>query len=156
MRLERTSHSEADTRRIAGALARALAAGDCLALRGELGAGKTCFVRGLAEALGIDPARISSPTFVLLHEHERPGGPALAHIDAYRLTGPDDAETLALEELLETAICAIEWPDRLADLLPARRIDIRLDHAEGDRRRIVIEAPGDLAPRLAHLAEVSS
>jgi tRNA threonylcarbamoyladenosine biosynthesis protein TsaE len=153
MRLERTSHSEADTRRIAGALARALAAGDCLALRGELGAGKTCFVRGLAEALGIDPARISSPTFVLLHEHERPDGPALAHIDAYRLTGPEDAETLALEELLESAICAIEWPDRLGDLLPERRIDISLDHAAGDRRRITIAAPAD---RLAHLIELAS
>lgn len=152
MRLELESASEADTRRIAGALASALVAGDCLALRGELGAGKTCFVRGLAEALGIDPARVSSPTFVLLHEHDRPNGPALVHIDAYRITGPDDAETLALDEVLATCITAIEWPDRLSDLLPERRIDIRLDHEQGDRRRITITAPPELADRLAHLA----
>jgi len=151
MTLELTSHSETETRRIAAALARALEAGDCIALRGELGAGKTCFVRGLAEGLGIDPAQVSSPTFVLLHEYETPRGPALAHIDAYRITNDADAETIALDEVLETAITAIEWPERLGDLLPARRIDIRLEHEGDDQRRITVTAPPDLADRLAPL-----
>ena len=91
---------------------------------------------------------------MLLHEYESPlidgeGGPALAHIDAYRITSDADAETIALDEILESCITAIEWPERLGDLLPARRIDIRLDHEGDDQRRITITAPPDLADRLA-------
>lgn len=144
MTIERTSGSEGETRRLAADLAIRLRPGDCVALIGDLGAGKTCFVRGMAEGLGLLPSQVSSPTFVLMHEHERPGKPSLVHIDAYRLRGGEDAESLAMEEALDGAIAAIEWPERIADLLPEGRIEVRIEHEgppDACRRRITIAAP---------------
>ena len=86
-----------------------------LALHGELGSGKTCFVQGLAAALGLH-ARVTSPTFTLVHEH---GGPRpLVHIDLYRIRDADDALQLGLEDYLAgEGVCAVEWPERAASLL---------------------------------------
>ena len=129
---EHVTRSEAETASVATALAATLVAGNVILLSGNLGAGKTAFVRGLAEGLGIDPEDVSSPTFTLVHEY-RGGRLTLYHVDLYRLekAATDD---LGLEEL-HRGVLAIEWPDRLSHEFPgARRISIEV--LDGDERRI--------------------
>ena len=140
---------------MAAALAGQLRAGDVIALEGPLGSGKTCFVRGLAKGLGIDPSAVSSPTFVICQEYEgkksKTKNPkssiTLVHIDAYRVNGPDELETIGWSELPQApdAIIAIEWPSRIGSALPAKRIDVTFAH-EGERARsIAIAIAGDQA-----------
>ena len=129
---QHVTRSEDDTAAVARDLAGGLEPGDVLLLSGNLGAGKTTFVRGLAEGLGVDPGEVSSPTFTLVHEY-RGGRLPLYHADLYRLerAATDD---LGLEEL-HNGVLAIEWPDRLMHSLPnARQISIEI--LEGDERRI--------------------
>jgi len=129
---EHVTRSEAETASVASALAATLVAGDVILLSGNLGAGKTAFVRALAEGLGIDAEDVSSPTFTLVHEY-RGGRLTLYHVDLYRLekAATDD---LGLEEL-HRGVLAIEWPDRLSHQLPgARRVSIEI--LDGDERRI--------------------
>jgi tRNA threonylcarbamoyladenosine biosynthesis protein TsaE len=120
------TRSEEETMTVARQLAASLAAGDVLLLSGDLGAGKTAFVRGLAQGLGIGEDEVSSPTFTLVHEY-RGERLTLYHVDLYRL---DRAATddLGLDELgVADGILAIEWPDRLTHQLPgARAIDIEI------------------------------
>jgi tRNA threonylcarbamoyladenosine biosynthesis protein TsaE len=115
-------------------LAATLAAGDVLLISGDLGAGKTALVRGLAEGLGIDPREVSSPTFTIVHEY-RGGRLPLYHADLYRLerAATDD---LGLEEIgAGTGVLAIEWPDRLTHAIAgARTIDIAI--VDDQSRRI--------------------
>jgi len=128
------SHSEEDTQQVARDLAQTVRAGDVVLLSGDLGAGKTTFVRGLAEGLGIAPDAVSSPTFALVHEY-RGGRLALYHADLYRLDAAA-AGDLGLEELgVRDGILVIEWPDRLTHDLPdARRVT--LDIVDDRTRRI--------------------
>jgi tRNA threonylcarbamoyladenosine biosynthesis protein TsaE len=120
------TRSEEETMTVARQLAASLAPGDVLLLSGDLGAGKTAFVRGLAQGLGIGEDEVSSPTFTLVHEY-RGERLTLYHVDLYRL---DRAATddLGLDELgVADGILAIEWPDRLTHQLPgARAIDIEI------------------------------
>lgn len=103
-----------------------------LALSGNLGAGKTTFVQGLAEGLGIDEL-IQSPTFVLLNVY-----PGLIHFDLYRLKQPSDFTSLGFDEYFETeAICAIEWPERIEKLLPPNTIHIDFIHEKGERIAVI-------------------
>src|SRR5687767_2270136 len=96
-----TTHTVAETEAVAASLALSLRAGACVAVSGDLGAGKTQFVRGLVRGLGGDPAAISSPTFVLLNVYDAgPGGLAVYHLDAYRVGGADDFEAIGFTELL--------------------------------------------------------
>src|SRR5688572_31741288 len=127
-----TTHSEEETAAVARTLAADLNAGDVLLLAGNLGAGKTAFVRGLAAGLGIDPEDVSSPTFTLVHEY-RGGRLPLYHADLYRLE-KTAAEDLGLEEkAVAEGVLAIEWPDRLAHALPgAIQVEMTI---EGDTRR---------------------
>jgi tRNA threonylcarbamoyladenosine biosynthesis protein TsaE len=122
----RVTHSEDETTTVARGLAADVKAGDVILLSGNLGAGKTAFVRGLAAGLGIDPEEVSSPTFTLVHEY-RGGRLTLYHADLYRLdrVATDD---LGLEEMgVADGVLAIEWPDRLSHALPgSRRIDIEI------------------------------
>ena len=130
------SRSERDTERVARDLAASLVPGDVLLLSGTLGAGKTTFVRGLAEGLGIDPAEVSSPTFTLVHEY-RGGRLVLYHADLYRL-GAAAAEELGLEELgAKDGVLAIEWPDRLAHQMPGA-IHVSLELVDEETRRVVV------------------
>ena len=133
---------EAATRRLGVVLGRVLRAGDLIALYGELGAGKTTLTRGIAEGLGIDPGRVSSPTFVLMHEYAAPvglsggccGGLTLVHIDAYRMGSAEELDGLGWgEELFEQAAVVVEWPQRVAEALPADRLAAYLEHAETGR-----------------------
>jgi tRNA threonylcarbamoyladenosine biosynthesis protein TsaE len=132
----RVANSEAETHLLARELAATLEAGDVLLLSGDLGAGKTTFVRGLAEGLGIDPADVSSPTFTLLHEY-RGGRLALYHADLYRLD-KTATEDLGLEETgVRDGVLAIEWPDRLTHELPGART-VRMEFAGETARRISV------------------
>lgn len=131
------SKSPEDTYRIAADVLRGLKPGAVLALHGVLGAGKTCFVQGLAEALGISRA-VNSPTFTLVNEY--PGPVPLYHVDLYRVRGPNEALSLGLDELLYgSGITAIEWAERIAELLPPDTLHISLaPGAARDERRITI------------------
>ena len=132
-----TTRSEAETAAIARALAADLKAGAVLLLSGNLGAGKTAFVRGLAEGLGVDPSEVSSPTFTLVHEY-RGGRLTLYHVDLYRL---DRAATddLGLDELgVADGILAVEWPDRLTHALEGAR-HVQIDIVDDTTRRISID-----------------
>jgi len=132
-----TTTSEGETAAVARVLAGELAAGDVLLLSGNLGAGKTAFVRGLAEGMGIDAGEVSSPTFTLVHEY-RGGRLTLYHVDLYRLDRAA-SEDLGLEELgVADGVLAVEWPDRLTHaLIPATQVQI--DIVDETTRRISIE-----------------
>jgi tRNA threonylcarbamoyladenosine biosynthesis protein TsaE len=131
------THSEAETSAVASGFAGSLTAGSIVLLSGDLGAGKTAFVRGLAEGLGIDPGLVSSPTFTLIQEY-RGGRLALHHVDLYRLRSIE-VDDLGLEELtLEGGVTAIEWPDRLPRELPSV-VRVHIEHGDGDTRTIHIE-----------------
>ena len=132
------SQSEADTQRIARDLAQTMLAGEVLLLSGDLGAGKTTFVRGLAEGLGIPPDAVSSPTFVLLNVYDT-GRLKVFHLDAYRLSGADDFEAIGFAELLEQGgVVVVEWAERVESLLPADRINVRIQPTGATARRIEI------------------
>ena len=131
------TQSEEQTEAIGRDLAGGLEAGGILLIAGDLGAGKTAFVRGLAAGLGIDPNDVSSPTFTLVHEY-RGGRLALYHADLYRLDRAA-TEDLGLEEMgVADGVLAIEWPDRLTHQLDdARRITIEI--VDEHTRRVSIE-----------------
>ena len=129
-----TTHSEAETAAVGRQLATDLAPGSVVLLSGDLGAGKTAFVRGLAEGLGLDPAAVTSPTFTLVQEYMG-GRLPLYHVDLYRLQAVE-VDDLGLEELaLEGGVMAIEWPDRLPREF-ASPIIVRIEHGDGDSRVI--------------------
>jgi len=131
-----TTHSEAETADLAAALAASLTAGAVVLLSGNLGAGKTAFVRGLARGLGIDEDDVTSPTFTLIQEY-RGGTLPLRHVDLYRLNTGSDVDELGLEEIAMTGVMAIEWADKLPWSWPGA-ISVRIDDAGGDDRRIEI------------------
>jgi tRNA threonylcarbamoyladenosine biosynthesis protein TsaE len=130
----RVTHSEDETAAVARELASGLNPGDVLLLSGNLGAGKTAFVRGLASGLGVDPEDVSSPTFTLVHEY-RGGRLTLYHADLYRLDRVA-TEDLGLEEMgVKDGVLAIEWPDRLSHELPGARA-IQIEIVDESTRRI--------------------
>jgi tRNA threonylcarbamoyl adenosine modification protein YjeE len=130
--------SETQTIDLARRLAQTLTAGSVVTLSGELGTGKTTFVRGLVAGLDGDPSNVTSPTFTLIQSYR--GSLALHHVDLYRLTMAE-AEDLGLEELAVDGVMAIEWPERLMRPIPGA-IAVRLEDAGGDRREITIEQGG--------------
>lgn len=133
------THSEAETEEVGRVLATNLRAGDILLLSGPLGAGKTAFARGLARGLGCDDTAVSSPTFTLIQEY---GGPLpLQHVDLYRLP-PDEVDDLALEDLIDGAVMAVEWPERWARA-PREAIHLTIEPTGEDTRRITVRWPPD-------------
>jgi tRNA threonylcarbamoyladenosine biosynthesis protein TsaE len=135
--LTAVTHSEEETSAVGRDLARSLSAGAVILLSGDLGAGKTAFVRGLADGLGIDPAVVSSPTFTLIQEY-RGGRLPLHHVDLYRLR-PIEVDDLGLDELtLDGGVTAIEWPDRLPRELTSV-VRVRIEHGDGDTRTIQVD-----------------
>ena len=132
------THGEAETLALAAELAREFRGGEVVLLSGELGSGKTAFVRGLAGGLGVEADEVASPTFVLLTAH--PGRLTLHHADLYRLRGDGDDRELGLEELPgPRGVLAVEWAERLSDVPWTRPMRVTLDHAGEDARRIRIE-----------------
>lgn len=134
-----TTQSEEETAAEGRRFAASLRGGEVLLLSGDLGAGKTAFVRGLAAGLGVDPTEVTSPTFTLVQEY-RAGRLPLFHVDLYRLK-PGEVDDLGLDEMaLEGGVLAIEWPDRLPHALEGA-IPIQFAHGSGDARTIEIPRP---------------
>jgi len=132
--VQKTSRSDEDTAALARDLASRLKPGDVVLLSGNLGAGKTAFVRGLAEGLGIDPTDVSSPTFTIVHEY-RGGRLTLYHVDLYRLERAATGD-LGLEEMgVADGVLAIEWPDRLTHDLPGAQT-VNLEIVDDQTRQI--------------------
>jgi tRNA threonylcarbamoyladenosine biosynthesis protein TsaE len=129
--------SEEETVEAGRQLATSLGADSVVLLLGDLGAGKTAFVRGLAEGLGASPADVSSPTFTLIQEYRR-GRIPLLHADLYRLNNPQEVEELGLEELGSGAVVAVEWAEKLPHV-PADAIRVSIEHLGEDERRVTIE-----------------
>lgn len=115
--------------------------GDVVLLFGQLGTGKTTFVKGLAAGLGVTD-EVSSPSFALIHVYK--GAATLCHVDLYRLDSPDDVETLGLEELMESdVVTAVEWPDLVLDVVPDERLEVHLDlQADGECREVTLRGIG--------------
>jgi tRNA threonylcarbamoyladenosine biosynthesis protein TsaE len=128
-----SSASAAETEAIAARLARGLRAGDVVTVSGELGTGKTTFVRGACRGLGIDAA-VTSPTFTIGHRYQ--GTPDVSHLDLYRFQGFSPAEWGDLEPYFADAICFVEWPEAAADALPPVRLAVRLSHVDREQRTI--------------------
>jgi len=130
------THSPQETEALAARLARRLVAGDVVTVAGELGAGKTTFVRGACAALGVRD-RVTSPTYTIGHRYHG-AGVEVSHLDLYRFQGLSPAEWGDLEPYFEDAICFVEWPEAGTGVLPAPRFAVRLRHA-GDGRAVEIE-----------------
>lgn len=132
--------SEVETAAAGRDLAPSLSAGCTVLLIGDLGAGKTAFVRGLAEGLGIPTENVSSPTFTLMQEY-RGGRLPLFHADLYRVNDAREVEDLGLEEIAAGGVLAIEWAEKLP-AVPADAIAVRISHGDGDMRTIQIDSSG--------------
>lgn len=140
-----TTHSERETADVGRGLAARLDEGSVVLLYGDLGAGKTAFVRGLAEGLGVSSDEVSSPTFTLIQEY-RGGRVPLLHVDLYRLNDSREIDDLGLDELGESAAVAVEWAEKLPRP-PAGSIAVRITHGDGDDREVSIEtASQSLSP----------
>lgn len=132
------TRSEDETVATGREIARRLRAPAVVLLIGELGAGKTTLAKGIVSGLGAAPAEeVSSPTFTLIHEYGR--DPKVYHIDLYRLDRVPELETLGLDDLWEQeAIVLVEWGEKFAPQLPARRIEIQIEHLQEEERRITV------------------
>jgi len=128
------TQSEGDTEALGRQLGAALSAGSTILLRGELGAGKTAFVRGLAAGLGLPADEVSSPTFTLIQEYRGPI--PLYHVDLYRISSLE-ADDLGLDELNQQGIVAIEWAEKLAHP-PEGAITVSIEDLGADSRRVTV------------------
>ena len=135
MRTELASVSASETERIAAVLAKRLAPGDVVTVSGELGSGKTTFVRGASRALGV-VSPVTSPTFTIGHRYS--GDVDVSHLDLYRFRGLSAAEWGDLEPYFDDAVVFVEWPEAGTEVLPPARVEVSLEHAGGDRRHIVL------------------
>ena len=140
MRLELASASAGETERIAAALGARLRPGDVVTISGELGAGKTTFVRGACAALGVT-SPVTSPTFTIGHRYA--GSVSVSHLDLFRFASVSPAEWGDLEPYFDDAVVFVEWPEAGVGTLPPPTIAVALEHAGGDRRRVVLAADED-------------
>jgi tRNA threonylcarbamoyladenosine biosynthesis protein TsaE len=133
------TRSVEETLTLARRLAAELRPGDVLALSGELGAGKTVFVQGVARALGCEQP-VTSPTFTIIHEYRT--SPPLFHVDLYRLSTEREAWDVGIEDYLRgDGICLVEWAERIERLLPAKHIAVRIEVISETARRVIIRRP---------------
>jgi len=138
--VEVVSGSPEETEALAGRLATRLVPGDVVLVSGELGTGKTTFVRGACRALGVT-ARVTSPTFTVGHRY--PGSPDVSHLDLYRFRGLSAAEWGDLEPYFDEAVVFVEWPEAGRRTLPPERARVRLEHVAPERRAIYVDAAED-------------
>jgi tRNA threonylcarbamoyladenosine biosynthesis protein TsaE len=128
--------SPEETEAVAATLAPLLAVGDVVAVAGDLGAGKTTFVRGACRALGVE-GPVTSPTFTIGHLYR--GRVDVAHLDLYRFDGVTAAEWADVEELFEGTVAFVEWPERADGVLPPARVRVVLEHRTPERRLLVVD-----------------
>jgi tRNA threonylcarbamoyladenosine biosynthesis protein TsaE len=140
--VEITTASPEETEALGRALGRAARGGELLGMTGELGAGKTCLVRGLAAGLGADPELVHSPTFTTVTEY-RGGRHVLQHVDCYRMEGALADATFLREFLWGDGVAAVEWIERLGPEVAEEALLLTLRYAGGDRRTIRCEAHGE-------------
>ena len=138
--IEVETGSPEETEALAGRLAQLLVAGDVVLVSGELGTGKTTFVRGACRALGVT-APVTSPTFTIGHRYA--GNPDVSHLDLFRFAGLSPAEWGDLEPYFDDAIVFVEWPEAGLAALPPARAAIRLEHGGGDRRVLALAVADD-------------
>jgi len=130
------THSEAETEALGARFAAGLPDGTVVALYGDLGAGKTAFVRGMARGMGLD-VRVSSPTFTIVNEYAGPR--ELCHFDMYRLDGADELFDIGWEDYLRRgAVCAVEWSERVEAAFEGDEIRVRIEKLDDETRRITI------------------
>jgi len=147
--VEGRSASPAETEAVAAALAHELRAGDVVTVSGELGSGKTTFVRGACRELGVS-VPVTSPTFTVGHRY--PARIDVSHLDLFRFQGFSAAEWGDLEPYFEDSICFVEWPEAAAGALPPVRVEVRLSHVDPAHRQITLEGPDTaLLDRLADI-----
>jgi tRNA threonylcarbamoyladenosine biosynthesis protein TsaE len=142
------TESPEDTFALGEQVGRCLREGDVVALRGELGVGKTCFTKGLARGLGVpDKYVVTSPSFTLINEY--PGRISLYHVDVYRFSGPEELARIGYEEYFPgEGVTVIEWADKVMDLIPAGALVVDFFYLDDKRREIQIAGPEDLMKRL--------
>ena len=151
-RREFHASSLVETAAIARAVAQHARVGDVIALRGDLGAGKTAFARAFLQARAGEEIEVPSPTFTLVQLYELASGPVW-HFDCYRLKRPSEVYELGFEDALGQAIMLIEWPERLSNLLPGKRLDVKFAYGGGpEERDIVLEGAGSWNERLGRLS----
>jgi len=139
--LEFFSRSPEQTRRVGMRLGGLLQIGDVVCLQGELGAGKTTLVQGLAQGWGtLDP--VSSPTFIIVNIYRRPDKGQLYHMDAYRLDSAPEAAELDLDEMLAQGPLLVEWPERVRAILPNEHMWISFEYVAEENRQMLIKAAG--------------
>jgi tRNA threonylcarbamoyladenosine biosynthesis protein TsaE len=135
------SRSAEQTRRVGMRIGNLLRTGDVICLHGELGAGKTTFVQGMAQGWGsLDP--VSSPTFVLVNQYRRADGGQLFHMDAYRLDSAAEAEELDLDAMLVQGPLVIEWPERMEGVIPPQRLWLDFEYLDEEGRQMLFRAMG--------------
>ncbi len=144
------SRSPEQTRRLGMRVGSLIQPGDLVCLSGDLGAGKTTFVQGVAQGWGSADA-VTSPTFVLVNQYRRPDGYLLHHLDAYRIESILEAEDLDIEQMITTGALIVEWAERIADALPDDRLQINLSWVADEQRSLIFTPCG--ARYLALLAE---
>ena len=145
--LEVFSRSPGQTRRIGIRLGAMLKPGDLICLSGDLGAGKTTFVQGISQGWGsLDP--VTSPTFVLVNIYRKPNGQNLHHLDAYRLQDEYDAYDLDLEQMLETGVLIVEWPEKILNALPKEHLWVDLSWNSTEHRDMAFSAKGKYYEKL--------
>jgi tRNA threonylcarbamoyladenosine biosynthesis protein TsaE len=144
---ELTTTSAEETEAVAERLGHALSGGELIGLVGDLGAGKTCFVRGLARGLGVDPEHVHSPSFTMVTEY-RGGRVPLTHVDLYRLDAPVDDSGFLRDALYSAGVAAVEWFDRLRDANHVDALVVRFAFAGTDRRTLSLKARGREHERL--------
>ena len=136
------SHSPAQTRRMGERLGRLLKGGEVLAVCGDLGAGKTCFIQGLAKGLGVRETYLPSPTFIFIQKYD--GRVVFYHADLYRIDRASDAEGLGLLECFDQkSVSAIEWAEKALEYLPALRITVRIKNRGAKDRQLLFHVPAE-------------
>lgn len=145
--LEFFSRSPEQTRRVGMKLGALLQKGDLLCLSGDLGAGKTTLMQGLAQGWGtLDP--VSSPTFVLVNLYRRPDGQCLYHMDAYRMANAAEAVDLDLDALLESGVTVVEWAERIETALPRAALWVKMRYIADEQRGMLFSARGPRAEQV--------
>jgi tRNA threonylcarbamoyladenosine biosynthesis protein TsaE len=139
--LEFISHSPEQTRRVGATIGEMLKPGDLICLMGELGAGKTTLMQGIAQGWG-STDRVTSPTFVLVNQYSRADGQELNHLDAYRLKNTMEAEDLDPDLMLEKGALVVEWADRISAVLPEENLEVKMRWMADEYRGMIFHACG--------------